>query len=495
MSILENQIGQAFQPYIVLTGVKFEHLRYIIEFMYSGETKVLDKDIEDVLKLGEKFQVKGLCSVKLREKVSVNFPGQLSKNSKEIPEPANPLCIQNAVTGTPTVVEQNPTLKVPCVTKLPPHKLSTTSSTTTEKAISAISPLANTCARYVQILPKLPIEKPGCSQNASNNVESPTFSSQQENTVNARTVSKAVEPSKDVDASKKMVGPLGPLIMKGKQILLSKDQLNEHYEVLHTDIKYDSPKTKPAIKKYVGKQTPLAKSPNEFDHADTASSSNSCKNVTVENNIPAAKVILKEDIKSKTSEGQNKSPDSAGSFMENPANSRVIKSEPTSPAEVDDKEVLLSDTSSFTMETGDEAMVVIKEEIQDDEVSNRSSLIKDTMEVMKNGTQVPRKALEIEHKPVSPFMLFANEWRGMIATEYPDESKREISLRISHMWKSLEPDNRKAYYKRARRSFKVGSTSPQPHKRSKQQDERTESTVQAKISGNFEIVTCGDEDS
>ncbi|KAG5898631.1 hypothetical protein JTB14_021005 [Gonioctena quinquepunctata] len=52
-------------PFIVLSGIKLAHLTHIIEFIYKGEIRVLDSDLESVLALGEHFQVKGLCSVKV----------------------------------------------------------------------------------------------------------------------------------------------------------------------------------------------------------------------------------------------------------------------------------------------------------------------------------------------------------------------------------------------------------------------------------------------
>ncbi|XP_023020998.2 uncharacterized protein isoform X1 [Leptinotarsa decemlineata] len=58
--------GNISNPFIVMNGIKLAHLRHIIEFIYHGEIKVLDSDLEGVLALGEYFQVKGLCSVKVK---------------------------------------------------------------------------------------------------------------------------------------------------------------------------------------------------------------------------------------------------------------------------------------------------------------------------------------------------------------------------------------------------------------------------------------------
>lgn len=73
-------------PFIVMNGVQYNHLKHIIDFMYQGEIKVLDSDLEGVLALGDSFQVKGLSSVKLRQKVSLN--------SDVRTEPLNPVSSQ-----------------------------------------------------------------------------------------------------------------------------------------------------------------------------------------------------------------------------------------------------------------------------------------------------------------------------------------------------------------------------------------------------------------
>ncbi|XP_060531134.1 broad-complex core protein isoforms 1/2/3/4/5-like [Cylas formicarius] len=55
------------QPFILLNGIRFRDLKYILHFMYHGEVKVLDKDLPNVLALGQSLQIKGLCSVKLKD--------------------------------------------------------------------------------------------------------------------------------------------------------------------------------------------------------------------------------------------------------------------------------------------------------------------------------------------------------------------------------------------------------------------------------------------
>lgn len=61
-------------PMIILNGIKFNHFKHILEFIYQGEVKVLDVDLEGVLALGESLQVKGLSSIKLKHKISSEEP-------------------------------------------------------------------------------------------------------------------------------------------------------------------------------------------------------------------------------------------------------------------------------------------------------------------------------------------------------------------------------------------------------------------------------------
>lgn len=86
MNTPQDQLcGAAIHPFIVMNGVKFNYLKHIIDFMYQGEIKVIDSDLEGVLALGESLRVKGLCSVKLRPKIGLNESKERS-NSPVTPQ-------------------------------------------------------------------------------------------------------------------------------------------------------------------------------------------------------------------------------------------------------------------------------------------------------------------------------------------------------------------------------------------------------------------------
>lgn len=59
-------------------------------------------------------------------------------------------------------------------------------------------------------------------------------------------------------------------------------------------------------------------------------------------------------------------------------------------------------------------------------------------------TKVPR--------PPNAFMIFANEWRRKLASEYPKESNKEISVRLGIMWKNLTTDAKDNYYTASRKA-------------------------------------------
>lgn len=43
-------------------------------------------------------------------------------------------------------------------------------------------------------------------------------------------------------------------------------------------------------------------------------------------------------------------------------------------------------------------------------------------------------------RPPNSFMIFANEWRRQLASQFPNESNKEISVRLGVMWKNLTED-------------------------------------------------------
>uniref|UniRef100_A0A0K2UUW5 Putative LOC100167818 [Acyrthosiphon pisum] n=1 Tax=Lepeophtheirus salmonis TaxID=72036 RepID=A0A0K2UUW5_LEPSM len=49
-------------PLIYLRGINFDHLELLLSFMYHGEVKVIQEELEDFISIAEEFQIKGLSN-------------------------------------------------------------------------------------------------------------------------------------------------------------------------------------------------------------------------------------------------------------------------------------------------------------------------------------------------------------------------------------------------------------------------------------------------
>lgn len=69
-------------PVVILTGVNFNDLKLVVEFMYCGEVKVQEADIDSLLALAVSLQVKGLCAVRRAQ-------DEASQESESLPSVQN----------------------------------------------------------------------------------------------------------------------------------------------------------------------------------------------------------------------------------------------------------------------------------------------------------------------------------------------------------------------------------------------------------------------
>lgn len=65
-----------------MNGVKFLNLKQIIEFMYHGEVKIMEEELESLLALAETFKVKGLSNVRNKKIVRNEENGNETKKRK-----------------------------------------------------------------------------------------------------------------------------------------------------------------------------------------------------------------------------------------------------------------------------------------------------------------------------------------------------------------------------------------------------------------------------
>lgn len=65
-----------------MNGVKFTNLKQIIEFMYHGEVKIAEEELESLLALAENFKVKGLSNVRNKKLAKDNENESNAKKRK-----------------------------------------------------------------------------------------------------------------------------------------------------------------------------------------------------------------------------------------------------------------------------------------------------------------------------------------------------------------------------------------------------------------------------
>ena len=76
--------NQHEHPLIYLSGVANKDLEAILDFIYTGETEVAEKDLQSLLETANNLKIKGLSESNL-EKEGVSSPKQQQEDLKKIP--------------------------------------------------------------------------------------------------------------------------------------------------------------------------------------------------------------------------------------------------------------------------------------------------------------------------------------------------------------------------------------------------------------------------
>ena len=76
--------NQHEHPIIYLSGVGNSDLQSILDFIYTGETEVAEKDLQSLLETANNLKIKGLSESNL-EKEGVSSPKQQQEDLKKIP--------------------------------------------------------------------------------------------------------------------------------------------------------------------------------------------------------------------------------------------------------------------------------------------------------------------------------------------------------------------------------------------------------------------------
>nr|CAD7410895.1 unnamed protein product [Timema cristinae] len=104
-------------PIIIMNGMKFIDIKLVVEFMYRGEIKVLEAELEGLLAAAETLQVKGLSHVRTKyEKGDIQGSSELQQQQQVTVDqpPASPSPDRNPGSGptpldTPIETEGRPT--------------------------------------------------------------------------------------------------------------------------------------------------------------------------------------------------------------------------------------------------------------------------------------------------------------------------------------------------------------------------------------------------
>ncbi|XP_063903417.1 transcription factor Sox-7-like isoform X2 [Zophobas morio] len=115
-----------------------------------------------------------------------------------------------------------------------------------------------------------------------------------------------------------------------------------------------------------------------------------------------------------------------------------------SPAPPDPKKKNLTSTPDASSDTKMIEKFSPSSPVDDRDTKNEKNMLSSSSVSGKDVSRVPR--------PPNAFMIFANQWRKKLAVEYPNESNKDISVRLGNMWKSLSPETKDAFYEDARKA-------------------------------------------
>ncbi|KAF5272458.1 hypothetical protein FQR65_LT04926 [Abscondita terminalis] len=87
------KVHKVDHPVIFMNGVRYVAVKQMVEFMYQGEIKVSDEDLDQLLSIAENLQIKGLCKIRREnenEKSPVTPKKEPFNEEPFTPSPATP---------------------------------------------------------------------------------------------------------------------------------------------------------------------------------------------------------------------------------------------------------------------------------------------------------------------------------------------------------------------------------------------------------------------
>ncbi|XP_034250048.1 longitudinals lacking protein, isoforms A/B/D/L-like isoform X2 [Thrips palmi] len=437
-------IHQVQHPVVILNGIKFHDLKMVVDFMYRGETRVLESELNDILAVAETLQIKGLSTVRNKHEKTQTAESIETSNVQDSFPPEvvamDPLELTNQNESIkpprkrkrPSEGKRNDTSKVSC---------QETSSESAQPQLTAPRPNHNVTPNIVP--PKV----------SSSRVSSPAVASPR--TISPRAVSPGasspMSPPPGVPSSK----PSSPKATSPKAI-----SSNPHRSTLPLAKVYLSKKSAVKANKEV---TSSRTNDGEQEDTDALPFVQVSLSETSDDDIDLAKTIKvnplfirdiddgdaswddptrlvidlpseEADEASDKSQAQHSVAEKNESKMPSPIKTTFVakpklKVRPTSEL------VGLSQSAQSSSDSSS---------VQERNAAGDKSAPEPNYIDQRRGHRIPR--------PPNAFMIFANEWRKKLALENPTESNKQISVRLGIKWKSMTSENKAIYFTASRKA-------------------------------------------
>ncbi|KAK3921673.1 Protein bric-a-brac 2 [Frankliniella fusca] len=501
-------LHEAQHPVIILNGIKFHDLKMVVEFMYKGEARVLESELNGILAVAEALQVKGLSNVRSGDKYG-------NDQSAMSPEACFPTVAMDEDFGSdfqsdsPAVDPLDVSCPFPESSK-PGRK---------RKRVSEVEYKIHPSIHALNT--KTGSQKDGsakllCSETESLATEISSRRAVAPKPYNSRSSSK-------VSSSKKTSSPKASASKASStKPFSSKSNMHQVDPTESTSLKspssYDSPKrpTSPAeshsSQTFSDVRSSRSMSPSQSEYQPHAKTSKETSTVSGEKaalSKSPLKVYPAKTSPQKPNCKVSKSSNSSGTFHEiDQGNDEIhesaeadnddddlaatIKVEPLFIRDIDDNDTSWDDPSRLVIDLpseetgvkeGESESPIDKSSCENSETSVKKHKAQNSRKaqlkvksaselVASSQTLIPSDPLSLEEsagkdvelpkerlgkgdripRPPNAFMIFANEWRKKLALENPTESNKQISVRLGMKWKGLNPEKKEEYFCASRRA-------------------------------------------
>lgn len=478
-------LHDAQHPVIILNGIKFHDLKMVVEFMYKGETKVLESELNGILAVAEALQVKGLSNVRSEDKFENN-------QSSISPDDCFPSVAMNENFGSDLHCD------VPGVDSLEVSSALSDSSKPGRKRkraseISKTGSLQDGSAKVqrsedglsqTNVFQSRPIaSKPQTSRGSSSKVSSQKVSAPKASSPKTTPSKTNLHPkaSSSNESLSRATSPVTTASQCSSEALSSRgiSPIPSEFQsrtISSSEEPLSVSTGKASLSKPPAKVYP-PKTPSKVNCKPLKSSSSSASSPHQlsqdEDEIPPFAQVTVNDLRNDDEEhdDDNDNDDDLAT---------TIKVEPLFIRDIDDTDTSWDDPTRLVIDLPSE-----DSEGKKDDSNSPGNCEKSHMSVNKQGVRVKSKSkikvrteselvaadmgcgppdpLEVElpkerlkgdriPRPPNAFMIFANEWRKKLALENKTESNKQISVRLGIKWKALNAEKKEVYFCAARRA-------------------------------------------